>query len=232
MTGLNRFLIGSGVAVAIGLGAVSLGAEIPLDQELQQLSVPDNQLVPSADTEKLYAIQTRYAPLANRHEITLGGAKNFTADSHLTSQQLDLTYRFHINDKWYVGLAGSYVFNSFTDAANRLISQQKLVPDIAYPKFRGDLLVGYNLFYGKFRLSMDTVFYFDQYIALGPGLVNLNTGTTPAAVADIGFVFWLGKGGSMRLGLKDYFFKETRVRSSGMVHNLLAHLDVGIVLGK
>lgn len=219
------------IVSVILFSAAAQAAEMPLDQELQQLALPDNQLNPAADSEKLYAVQTRYAPLTHRHEITLGGANNFTGDSFLTSQQVDLTYRFHLNDKWYLGLTGSYVMNSFTESGNRLIESQKRVPDIAYAKFRGDLMLGYNLFYGKFRLSMDQVFYFDQYIAIGPGMVVLNSGNSIAAVADVGFVLWLGKMASLRIGLKDYFFNEKRNLSSGMVHNLLGHVDVGIVLG-
>jgi outer membrane beta-barrel protein len=225
-------LFAKAVGLFLVLSVGAFAAETPaLEDELQQLAVPTNEMPPAANSEMLYSVQTRLSPLAHRHEITIGGAKNFTSDSFLSSYQIDLGYRFYLSDRWYLGASGSYVFNSFTDAANRLIKAEKLVPDVAYPKFRGDLLVGFNLFYGKFRLSMDKVFYFDQYIALGPGVVSLNTGMQWAAVADIGLVLWMGQA-SIRFGLKDYFFKENRAMSSGMVHNLLAHLDLGIVLGR
>lgn len=202
-----------------------------LDNELQSLSMPANQLPSGASEEKLYSVQSRYSPLSSRHEVSVGGAMNFTPGNLLTSQQLDLTYRFHISDRWNVGLSGSMVFNSFSATGDRLLSQEAILPDVAYAKYKADLLIGYNIFYGKFRLSMEEVLYFDLYAAIGPGFVFLDSGRQTAAVGDLGFVFWMGKKLSARIGLKDDFYNEVRRQSSGMSHNLLGHLDIGILFG-
>jgi hypothetical protein len=87
------------------------------------------------------------------------------------------------------------------------------------------------VFYGKFRVSMDQVFYFDQYVALGAGSVGLNTGRQTAAVGDVGFVLWLGRKGSIRFGVKDYFYNEQRRLSSSRVHDLVGHIDAGFLFG-
>lgn len=202
-----------------------------LEDELQSLSVPSNQAPSGVSSESLYSVQSRLAPLDGRSEVTLTGAKNFTVDSFLVSQQVDLGYRYYLTERWFIGASGSYVFNSLSDSGNRLMTQNTRLPDVAYSKYRADLMAGYNLFYGKFRLTMDQVFYFDQYVALGPGVVVQDLGTHPAAVADVGFVFWFGRNYSFRLGVKDYFFHEDRRLSSGMANNLLGHVDIGYVFG-
>lgn len=202
-----------------------------LEDALNRLSMPENQAPGAISEEKLYAVQTRYSPLTFRSELSLGGARNFTGDRMLETQQLDLAYRFHLSNRWSLGISGSYVFNTFSDTADRLMKAEGILPDIAYAKYRGDLTVTHHLFYGKFRASMDRVFYFDQYVSLGGGVVGLNTGRVGAAVADLGFAFWIGRNASLRVGLKDYYYLEQRAKSSGWSHNLLGHFDVGYVFG-
>jgi outer membrane beta-barrel protein len=232
------------LALFLALGSVAYGAETPttpetkpeaeapqsLDAELQKLSTEANTAPAAVTPEKLYAVQYRYAPLKYRHEISVGGAMNFTPESYLSSQQLDLAYRFYLSDRWFLGLAGSYVFNSLTKSGERLLKEVGRIPDATYTKYRADLAVGYNLFYGKFRLSMDTVFYFDNYLSIGPGLVRYGNGTQYGVVGDVGLVGWIGKNFSIRIGLKDYFVKEVRQKSSGMAHNLLGHVELGYLL--
>lgn len=201
-----------------------------LDSELQKLSTDANQAPGGVTSEKLYAVQYRYAPLRHRHEFGLGGAKNFTPDGYTVSNQIDLAYRFYLSDKWFVGLSGSYVFNDLSQSGERLLKDTGILPDATFTKYRGDLALGYNLFYGKFRISMDEVFYFDQYLSIGPGLVRYETTSQWGVVGDVGFAGRFGKNFSVRIGLKDYFVKEVRRKSSGMVHNLIGHLELGYLL--
>ncbi|RYZ72243.1 MAG: hypothetical protein EOP09_03480 [Proteobacteria bacterium] len=118
-----------------------------------------------------------------------------------------------------------------TNGANRLAQTDGIVPDAAFVKSRFDALAGYNLFYGKFRLSMDTVWYFDQYIAFGPGYITTQYESSPALVADIGFVFWMGRNASFRFGVKNEFFKEQTLTESKTEHHMLGHLSVGYAFG-
>jgi outer membrane beta-barrel protein len=202
-----------------------------LDQQLQSLNLPSNQAPAQVSTEKLYSVQSRYVPVDGRSEFSLGGGKNFTADSFINSSQINLAYRYHLNDKWSFTAGGSYVFNSLSDAGQRLLALQQLLPDVDYVKYRLNALASYNVFYGKFRVSMDQVFYFDQYIAAGPGLVAMDTGTSPAAVGDIGFIFWVGRQFNAQIGVKDYYYNQKRVLSSANVNDAVGHIDFGILLG-
>jgi len=199
-----------------------------LDAELQRLATENNMAPAGVSKEQLYAVQYRYVPLRHRHEVTLGGGRNFTPDSYTVSNQIDLTYRFYLNDKWFLGLAGSYVFNDLNSSGQRLLNEEKILPDATFTKTRADLHLGYNLFYGKMRITMDEVFYFDNYLALGPGLVQYDGRPNQfGVVGDFGFSGYFGQHFALRIGLKDYFVKEVRRKSSGMTHNLIGHLDVG-----
>jgi len=229
---LNRWSL-----LALLIGSVAFAATESmvetrsLEDELRSLSLPSNQAPSGVSSEQLYAVQTRLAPLENRSEITITGAKNFTVDSFLVSQQVDAGYRYYLSSRWFVGASGSYVFNSLSGSGERLMNENKRLPDVAYTKYRADILAGYNLFYGKFRLTLDQVFYFDQYVAVGPGVVVQDLGTHPALVADVGFVFWFGRNFSFRVGAKDYLFHEDRRLSNGLANNVLGHVDFGYVFG-
>jgi outer membrane beta-barrel protein len=219
------------VVIALGMAASVCWADESLESQLQGLNLPTNEAPAQVSVEKLYSVQNRYVPVDTRSEISLGLGKNFAADSFITSGQVDLSYRFHLNDKWHFTAGGSYAFNSLSDAGQRLLDMQQLLPDVAYVKYRLNLLAGYNLFYGKFRVSMDQVFYFDQYIAAGPGLVGMDTGTAPAAVGDIGFVFWMGRKFNAQVGFKDYYYTQKRTLTTSKVNDMVGHIDFGILLG-
>lgn len=218
-------------------GALAATAETPakakasetpptLEEQLKALD-SGNQAPVAANREKLYAVQSRYLPLKFKSEFSAGGASNLTADSFLRTQQLEVAYRFHFNDRWSLGVAHAWVDNKFKSDADNLKTTNGAVPDVPYAITRTDLTVEYNVFYGKFRWSAETVSYFDQYIALGGGNVAQNTGTSSAIVADVGFAFWLGQWGSARLGLKDYYYKEEYRSGAQNTQNIHAHLDLG-----
>ncbi len=205
--------------------------EVSLSDQLDSLELPENRAPGGQSSEMLYATQDRYSPLRFRSEIAVGGGKNFTGDSFLTSNELNLGYRLHFNSKWSLGASGAYVFNEMTGAAERIVRDDRRLPDSAYTKTKADLTVGYNLFYGKFRLSLDQVFYFDHYLQLGPGYITQNTGQGMAAVIETGLVFWLGRWGSARVGLRDYYHNEKTLSESRGVHDLIGSLQIGFLLG-
>lgn len=225
-----NLMIGSSLMGAVAESSSEPASAPTLESQLGELALPSNRAPAAVSTERMYSVQNRLTPLARRSEFTLGGAKNFTPDDFLVSSEVRLGYNFHLSDRWSVGLSGSYVFNALSSAGERLLAYENLLPDSAFVRHRADALVTYNLFYGKFRLTMDEVFYFDQYLSLGAGYVDLNTGSSIAAVGDIGLALWLGRGTSVRLGVKDYFYRERLALSTPMVHNVLAHLDVGVLL--
>jgi hypothetical protein len=98
-------------------------------------------------------------------------------------------------------------------------------------KTRFDALLGFNLFYGKFRMNMDNVFYFDQYVAIGPGLVTTQYDSAMAAVADIGFALNFGNNWTARLGAKSDLYNEKLSATKSLAYHLLGHVDIGYLIG-
>lgn len=226
------------LAFAAILNVITLsgwGADTPsLSDELSRLSASPNVAPVSTqqvDPEKLYSIQDRYVALSSRSEISILASNHFSSEDFISSQDLGATYRFHLNNRWSLALSGAVTFNRLTDAGERLMTNEGILPDSTYTRYRGDLLVTFNTLYGKFRLSMDEVLYFDQYISLGGGVVRQQFGTQPAGVADVGLAFWLGKSGSFRMGLKDQIHYEQRRLSSSVVHDFLGYISVGYLFG-
>lgn len=220
------------VLVAMVLISPARAATESLEDGLKALELPANQAPAEVSQEKLYSVQGRYSPLRLRHELSVHGSLGIVGgDGLISSQELGGTYRFHLSDRWHLGLSGTYVFNQLTGSANRLIAEEGVIPDVSYAKWRTDLTAGFHTFYGKFRITMDTVLYFDHYIAAGAAWQSLSTHDGLAGVLDTGFVFWFGKHWSVRAGLKDYLFEERRVAGNGFAQNLNFHMDVGFVLG-
>lgn len=214
-----------------GAGAAE-EAKTSLDQQLEQLQMPSNQLPGTASQDKLYSVQLRYVPIVRAHEISLMGSRDFNADGHLDANQVGLDYRYHFNDKWAIKFNYTRGFNELNKSGRLLLEANKLVPDSDYFISKADVGAEYNLFYGKFRLGSDKVFYFDQYVGLTAGMIELRRGTQPVAGVDTGFAFWLGKSGSLRLGLHNNFYQETDgLGQKALTRNMMGYLSLGLLLG-
>jgi outer membrane beta-barrel protein len=212
-------------------GATSTQAP-SLEDQVQWLNLPENRSPVSISTEKLYSVQSRFNPLQGRVELGLGVSRDFTNSGFLDSQQIQAGLRYHFNDRWSLGVFGGQVFNSLTETAQLLLSREGIVPDLAYARYRAGGEVALNTFYGKFRLTNDQVLYFDQYVAVGGGVVGLPSGAAPMATLDLGFAFWLGRSGLVRLGFKDHIYREERRLSSSITQHWLGHLEFGWMLGE
>jgi outer membrane beta-barrel protein len=201
--------------------------------DLDQLA--DDSLVGAAPAEKLYVVQDRARPMTNAFEIAVGGGRNLRSSVYVEQTQLDAELVYHWSDRFYTAMSGSKVFNKLTPSGERLWDDEGIYPDTAFVKARYDATMGFNLIYGKARMTRDSVFYFDQYLALGGGVVQQSDGVdetrSPAVVGDVGFALWFGRWTSARIGVNDDSFVERRQLSSGRVHHLVGYSSVGLVLG-
>ncbi len=200
-----------------------------LEEEIKGLDVQD--AVPAAiSKEKYYSIQTRNVTLKNRIEVLVGVGENFSSDGFLASEQVGGEIQYHLNDNWSLGVGYAQVFNKFKDSADRLLDAEGLLPDVDYAKTRMEVKIQYNLFYGKFRFTKDSVMYFDQYVALGFAQNTLGSGASPGPTFDAGFAFWVSNWGSVHLGVKDYYYQEKSRLSSGAHHNIHGYVQAGYLL--
>lgn len=226
--------------MALGLGAISAKAETTpaqapsapsLEDQLSTLSLPPNEAPLPMSSEKLYSVQTRFVDPTLRLEISANGGNRFSGDSFLRSQEVGGAVRFYITDRFYLQGAYSKVFNQLTATGDRFLAEENRLPDSAYASARADGQLGYNLFYGKFRLTMNSTMYFDHYVSLGGGQVQMATGWTPSFVGETGLALWATRNLTFRLGIKDYFYKETRLLSSSYEHNITGVLSIGWIFG-
>ncbi len=202
-----------------------------LEGKLDELRIPDNQVTPVLSRDQLYIVNTRYSSLKNRHELTLVGSHNFTADSHLDTKHAGATYRYHLNSDWNFGLRYNHYTNKLTGAGNILFENEQLLPDTDYALNSKEIFATYNTIYGKLRWSKDTVVYFDQYISVGVGQIELASGGTNHGLVDLGLAFWVGKHGSVRVGLRNEFFNQQQFVGDRFRHNSMGYLEVGYLFG-
>jgi outer membrane beta-barrel protein len=202
-----------------------------MEEQLDSLALPSNQAPANVSTERLYSVQTRYAPLLKRYELGLIGGYNMTNADFVDSKSVGANVRYHFNDKHSFGLTYMQFENRLDATGQDLLERKSLLPDVDYISSIAEASYGYNLFYGKFRLGMSKVFYFDQYWNFGAGTAELNSGITPMINIEGGLAFWMGKRGSIRLGFKNLVFEESNLTEKRINHDLLSTLSINILFG-
>lgn len=202
-----------------------------MEEQLDSLALPSNQAPANVSTERLYSVQTRYAPLQKRYELGIIGGYNMTNADFVDSKSVGANVRYHFNDKHSFGISYMQFENKLDKTGQDLLERQSLLPDVDYISSVTEANYGYNLFYGKFRLGMSKVFYFDQYWNFGAGAVDLNSGIAPMINIEGGLAFWMGKRGSIRLGFKNLIFEESNLTGNRINHDLLSTLSINILFG-
>ncbi len=209
-----------------------LFAQSNLEEQLEALKMPSNRLPDVVSREKIYAIQVRHNDLNKKHELVVGGGNQILGGGHLSQRRFGMGYFYHVNPRWALSVNATKAFNELNDEGELLLEKQELVPDKDFSKQAFDVQASYNAFYGKFRFSMDRTFYFDQYISLGIGIVDLYSRTAPMLTGDIGLNLWVHKSMSMRFGLRNELYREQRVTGETSNHNLIAHISMGYLFGQ
>ncbi|MGB0453841.1 MAG: outer membrane beta-barrel domain-containing protein [Bacteriovoracaceae bacterium] len=202
-----------------------------LEEQLESLSLPANKAPNNVSKERLYSIQTRVNPLSKRHEIGYMAGMNLASPDYVNSTQYGVSYRYHFNDKWALGVTGIVYNNELDNDGDYLLEKGEVLPDFDYPDYQYDLTAEYNLFYGKFRLGIDTVFYFDQYWSFGAGMIQKQSGLAPMGILEGGFAFWFGKSVAARLGFRNQYFQEETLVENRLNHDLVTHLTLSYLFG-
>ncbi len=202
-----------------------------LEKKIEALNIPSDKVTNILTEDKLYVVNERYSSLMNRHELTILGANNFTADSHLSSQQVAATYRYHLNSDWSFGVRFSKFNNELTKSGKALFDSQKILPDSDFARNSREVFANYNTVYGKLRLTDEQVVYFDQYVSLGVGEIKLSSDTTNVYSLDLGLSFWLGKHMSTRFGVKNEFYSQIQKTGKRDIHNMNGYFEIGYLFG-
>ena len=214
----------------ITLAYAEVKQRVGLNEQLDKLILPSNIVESSMAKEKLYSVQHRYAPLKKRFELSLGGTKQVTNTGFVSQRELTLGGRYYLSAKWSVGASYSYAFNSLTDSSDDLFREEGILPKVPFVKQRAEMTARYLLFYGKFRLSMDKVLYFDHFISLGPAFMRLDTGDSAGVVGDTGLVFWFGHKWNTSFGIKNYIFEKENIKTEKYLANQTqVYFNIGLL---
>ena len=228
---MKKMIIHSLLFLSLPLSVLGADKKTGLEQKLDELNIPDDKVTPVLSKDNLFIVNTRYSSLVNRHEVGIQGSHNFTADSHLDTKQMAASYRYHLNSKWSFGLRYNYYSNKLTSAGQRLLDDKQIVPDQDFAYNSQEIFATYNTIYGKLRWSADTVVYFDQFISLGGGQIELASGKTNHAMLDFGLAFWISKHGSFRVGLRNEVFNQAQMAGEVLKHNTMGYLEMGWLFG-
>lgn len=213
--------------------STSVIAQTDLTKKLDDLRIPDDKVSPMVTEDNLYIVNKRYSSLVNRHEVSLAGANNFSSVSHIDNTALTAAYRYHINSTFSLGIKYSDYYNELTPAGEKLYKEEKILPDTDFAYKSTSAFLGVNTFYGKMRLTDETIIYFDQYVNLGYGDIELSrNGVQKMINVDLGFVFWGGKHISTRIGLNNEFYSQRKVDGLSNVHNMMGYFEVGYLFGE
>ena len=207
-------------------------SDLDLDSQLESLHMSWDRLPNIISREKIYAIQNRHNNLEKKHEIVIGAGNQLLGNGLLSQRKLGINYSYYLNMNWAVKVGGTRSFNQLNDNGEILFHRQEILPDKDFSRHSFDVQAVYNAFYGKFRLSMERVFYFDQYFSLGLGSVNLYSGTTPMMMGDVGLSVWVSKNILIRMGLRNEWYREKRVTRTATNYNFIAHTGLGYLFGQ
>lgn len=202
-----------------------------LENKLDALRIPSDQVTPVISQDKLYIVNQRYSSLINRHELSVNGANNFTAASHLDNKQLGMLYRYHINTRWAVGVRYNNYYNELNEAGKKLYDDKSIVAESDYAIKSTSGFLSFNTMYGKMRFTQKQVVYFDQYISVGYGDIELSDGLKKFKNLDIGFAFWMGKNLSARIGVNNEYYTQVQQDRNKAIHNAMGYVEFGYLFG-
>mgnify|MGYP001231063356 CR=1 FL=1 len=205
----------------------AFAAQSSLDEELGALALPDETPAP-AQSVRYQIVQDRSPELARRVALSVGAGQFVSGNGYLSTRTIGAAGTFYFDNKIGASVGYSKVNNKFTSSADRLQKTNGFLPDVDYAKSRFEATGLYNLLYGKFRVSRNTAFIFDQYFELGLALNSLSSGTAVGPVGGAGLVFWLNRF-NFRVSVKDYYYGEKSVYTEGSYHNIVLGTSAGVL---
>lgn len=219
--------------IGLSIFAVSLSvySEADLEKKLDSLNIPTDRVTPLVSKGQISSVNSRYSSLNKRVELTLIGANNFTADSHMDTKLVGATMRLHLNSRFSFGGRYSEYLNELTDSGQRLFETKQILPDTDYAIKSSEGFLNINTVYGKFRLTKSKIVYFDHFVSLGYGKMALANGEVQMYTADTGFSFWFGKNASARVGVKNEFYDQAKLNGKEAVHSAMGYLEIGYLFG-
>ncbi|MCB0366186.1 MAG: outer membrane beta-barrel domain-containing protein [Bdellovibrionaceae bacterium] len=182
-------------------------------------------------------VQGRTVSRKFRHEFSPQVASFVGGDAYLSTDTLGLTYHFHINHRWSVGLNYFYAFNSLTSEAKALISNglqpkltEPLVPDLDEPRQGYLATVNWYPIYGKMSLYDLGITQFDLYLTAGTGVMELSSKGTGTYTYGGGLGVWFSQHLTGRMELRRQVYDTERFTGKHTMNLTVLGLSLGYML--
>lgn len=182
-------------------------------------------------------VQGRTVSRKFRHEFAPQVASFVGGDAYLSTDTLGLTYHFHINHHWSVGVNYFYAFNSLTSEAKALISNglqpkltEPLVPDLDEPKQGYLATVNWYPIYGKMSLYDMGISQFDFYLTAGAGTMELASSEKSTYTYGAGLGVWISQHLTGRLELRRQTYETQRFTGNHTMNLTVLGLSLGYLL--
>lgn len=199
-----------------------------LNQDIESLSVSEAVPMNSGGRSTFYTEYERSPILKNRVLVAVGGGSFLSGNGFVNTKTFGGQGTVFLNNR--LGIQAGYytVGNKFNDSAQRLQTISNLLPDVDYAKSRIEISGIFNALYGKFRLTKSGAMIFDQFFELGLASHQLRSGNRIGPVIGAGLAFWWQRV-NVRVGLKDYYYKEQGLQTSGTYNNINLYSMVGFL---
>lgn len=218
----------------------SLGANKVLLEKAQALA-PNN---------RIQIVQERVVNRFARHEITTDyEVVSSGANPYFNTQGLGLSYQFHLNPHWSVGVKYSYAFNQLSAEGDKIIEDGRarqeailrkdpnsddrpdaFIPELNWVRQSYLLMVNWYPIYGKFKFLNSGIVHFDIYTHIAIGEIQLRYNTSPLYQGGLGMGFWWSQHLSSRVEYRFSSYRADFYDSSESINTGNLGLSLGYLL--
>ena len=169
----------------------SLGENFDLYEKIKKLNTET----------KTRVIQKRIVERRIRLEILPTYITYWGGNPYISSQSTGIETSFHLNPRWSLDLSYHFMFSNKITSEGRFLINNKIVPDVDYPRSSFLGFMTYYPFYGKLNL-FDHVIHFDIYTSLGLGSSRLRYGNEFTLGTNLGVGVWWSQHLTTRIGYR------------------------------
>ena len=153
--------------------------------------------------ERVSAVQNRTVDRIFRNELSVGASQVTGGNAYLETQNFELSYAFHINPHWSVGLKYMRAGNKLSQEGKSIIEEGlelsetdpnlAFIPDVDFPLNSYIGVVNWYPIYGKINLYNIGITQFDMYLNMELGQMELSNGPSPIYGLGLGAGFWFSQ---------------------------------------
>ncbi len=230
---LFGLLLSLGTSFNLTLHAEEVVAEEQLLNEFDgfyqdtELLEQGRSLEPHRDMQ---VVQKRTVSRFNRHEFTPVFQSVVGGDPYLNTNYVGLSYQYHINPKWSLGLEYSVAGNEMSSEGDSLIDEFGYLPDMDWPENQSMATLKYYPLYGKLNFFNRWVPQFDVYGSVSAGSMGLKSGSADLLSVGLGLGLWLKNDITLHFDMRRQMYESQRLTGDKEMNVTTLGLGIGVLL--